>query len=336
LATYNRKKRANSGTKKWQQIKQEMQGIDIYESDPTNKMSYQQRIAEALDNQGIDINDPNGWVIYGDKFKYKEHGSPRTEPTELTALLNRLTEQNVFQQLEQKVTSPEEMIMRTIDLNNKIAINKNQRFKSFSSLNDIKRTYDEFERLRKENGRMFIFDTETYGGKTSGTVWTPMGITEFSMREVNMNDGSLIKKTNIVLGIAPTKENEAMLNEIERLLKSGRPEDIAKIEKNEAMRVTAHRMALYDKAKLEKNSFGYYEAISLPEADEVNWKDPKAFISGRKKMTDAFINTDIDEETGLKTSVLHFFQSTADMDKAFKDGTGMGGGQTSFHLTCLL
>ena len=327
MATYNRKKRANSGRNKWQQIKQRMEGIDIYESDPTNKMSYQQRIAEALDNQGIDINDPNGWVIYGDKFKYKEHGSPRTEPTELTALLNRLTEQNVFQQLEQKVTSPEEMIIRTIDLNDKIAINKNQQFKSFSSLNDIKRTYDEFERLRKENGRMFIFDTETYGGKTSGTVWTPMGITEFSMREVNMSDGSLIKKTNIVLGIAPTKENEAMLNEIERLLKSGRPEDIAKVEKNEAMRITAHRMALYDKAKLEKNSFGYYEAISLPESDEVNWKDPKAFVSGRKKMTDAFINTDIDEETGLKTSVLHFFQSTADMDKAFKDGTGMGGGQ---------
>ena len=169
-------------------------------------------------------------------------GVPTLEQKELTSILERLQNEDFFQVVSNKVNSKSNAINRAIDFNNKINYTK-QSVNTHASMTNV---INSFNRLQEMKGIgkdqfLYIFDTETIGGKDAHKIWSPLGITEFAMQKVSLETGAT-EATNIVMGIAPTSDNEAIVNKILKYLQNGETE---KIMQDEQLRVTAMRLSLY-------------------------------------------------------------------------------------------
>ena len=311
MAKYNRSKNISSGTKKYNKIKKMKENMTAAE-----KLQY------LYSGDEVDIRDSEGILLMNSGMNYKETGTGfLKENKALTELMNNIYDNQIFQKLAQKTHTAEEMVLNTIDFNNRINISTLQKTKTFSSISDLKTVYNNFVDLRNAGGTMYIFDTETIGGKNRSNIWNPLGITEFAMQKVNLGTNDF-ESTNIVMGIAPTAKNREIRKQIIDYMKAG---NYKAIENNEELLVTAKRVGLYAKAEIDYS--GPFATISkLDSSDDNPWKDVDRFIEGWKNLEEAYTKSQIGT-SGMRMSDEAFFNSIFEMQTALNNRTGMVMGQ---------
>ena len=311
MAKYNRNRTISSGLSKYNKIK------DIKNMTDVEKLQY------LYSEDEIDLKDPEGILLLNSGMNYKEVGKEvkKIENKNLTKLVENLYDSGIFQTLAQKTTSPEEMVIRAIDFNNKIDISTKQKTKTFSSISDLKTVYKNFKQLQQDGGNLFIFDTETFGGRTKSNIWTPAGITEFAMQEVNLGTGD-VKNTNILMGIAPTAENREIKRRILEHMKAG---NWKAIENDEQLAVTARRVSLYYDADIDYS--GRYATVTkLGNTDNNPWKNAERFEEAWNRLEKAYTNSAINTN-GMRASDAAFFESIYRLQTNLNNKTGMALGQ---------
>lgn len=266
----------------------------------------------------------------------------RKESEKLTNLLKKLHSDNYFELVQTGNFSANSAIEKAIDFNNKIVYNQ-QGVNTFASYTDVIKSYDTLQKLKQgEAGKnfLYLFDTETIGGKNTSSIWNPLGITEFAMQKVDLATNE-VTKTNIVLGMADSIENQKKVEKILNALgttlgdqkdssvKSKLTNDINIILNDEELRVTAYRLAIYGDNNSEfvyNSSKGFMEAKSLASSDIKDWLDPEKIKAGYLKNVEAF-NASPMTKYGLRQNQLAFIDSIHEMWAAADAGTGMIGGQ---------
>ena len=311
MAKYNRSRTISSGLSKYNKVK------DIKSMTAAEKLQY------LYSGDEIDIKDPEGIVLLNSGMNYKEAGKEigKIENKNLSILLKNMYDAEIFQKLAKKTTSAEEMILNAIDFNNRIDISTKQKTKTFSSISDLKTVYDNFTQLRQDGGNLFIFDTETFGGKTKSNIWTPAGITEFAMQEVNLGTGA-VNNTNILMGIAPTAENRKIRDRIIDLMKAGKWKEI---ENDEQLAVTARRVSLYYDAKID-SSGPFAKVTQLGDTDNNPWKNLERFKKAWEKLENAYTDSAINVN-GMRASDAAFFESIYKLQTGLNNKTAMALGQ---------
>lgn len=270
----------------------------------------------------IDIKDPNGYYLMNSGYKIKgASGVGRTESKAVTQLLEDIFHKGTFQELSQSTTSPSQIMQRAVDLNGKLHASTAQKTQTFSTINDLKESFNYLQTVKQNNGKLFIFDTETIGGKNRAGVWNPLGITEFAMQEYDFGTQQTTA-TNIVLGVAPTAENKRVYQQIIDYMEA---ENWRAIETNEELRVTAMRAGLYADAEMALNDKGFYEISRLGESNN-DWKSISKFKKGWENLEKAYNGSTI-TDNGLRAADQAIFDTVFNMQTALNQGNAMALGQ---------
>ena len=288
----------------------------------------------AFGNDEIDLNTATSVINYKTKV-----GSPRVESTRLTELLTRLHSDNFYYASDpQKRFGPSYAIERAIDFNNKVNYTQ-QGVMTFASYTNVMDSYNRLQEMKGKAGHyLYLFDTETIGGKNASNIWNPLDITEFAMQKVDLATGE-VTKTNIVMGINDTPEMKRKVEKILNALGStlNDPElqsevkltnDASIIMNDEELRVTAYRLALYGdpNTKIAMGEKGYMEATQLADGSMNDWLDPEKIKKGW------FLNVEAKKASpmtniGLNVADKTFIDSVSEMYNAAQAKTGMIGGQ---------
>ena len=291
-------------------------------------------VDEIFQNEVIDLTKATTVI----NNKWSTHNR-RQESETVTKLLTSLHNDNFFMVAPNSGFTANSAIEKAIDFNNKITYTP-QGVNTFASYTDVVGAYDQLQKLKDQGGHLYLFDTETIGGKNTSNIWNPLGITEFASQKINMATGEYTK-TNIVLGIQDTIENkqkvEKILNALgstlnDKEVSSKLTNDASIILNDEELRVTAYRLALYgDYASefedvVDENGRRYKRAKSLASSDINDWLDPKKIKRGWEKNVAAFKASPM-TEYGLTEAQLAFIDSVAEMYDAANNKTGMIGGQ---------
>lgn len=267
-----------------------------------------------------------------------EHYNRRIEGKNLTELLKRLHSDNFFNSVPGSGFTANSAIEKAIDFNEKIMFSE-QGVNTFAAYTDIEKAYNKIQDLKsKGKGSLYLFDTETIGGKNRSNVWNPLGITEFAMQKVDMATGD-VTKTNIVLGTADSIENKKKVEKILNALGTSLYDDEVQGEilkkpnldiilKDEELRVTAYRYGLYGSAGTEffDSGKGYMSAKKLADANLNDWLDPEKIKRGFLRNVEAYKASPM-TEYGINKAQLTFIDAVAEMTKAANTGTGVIGGQ---------
>ena len=268
-------------------------------------------------------------------FKAKTYTSRKESPN-LTNLLKNLYVSDFFTLFSDTGTHANSAIDKAIDFNEKIIMNE-QGVSTFASYTNVVKSYDTLQRLKRDGGHLYLFDTETIGGKNLSNIWNPLGITEFAMQKIDLQTGKYVK-TNIALGVEDNQANKDMVEKILNALGDSLYDDKKKKElkvdpniimQNEELRVTAYRLALYGGAgsqfKYDKD-LGYMTAESLEDANLEDYLDPAKIKAGWQKNVDAFHSAK-KTQYGMNAAQLAMVDSIAEMYQSTKQGTGIVGGQ---------
>ena len=322
LKVYNSKTYVNKGLSKSTRAKNMVTQMKKNQQQQKEERTAAEKLAYVYSGREIDLRDPNGFYLMNSGLKIKTQGGlGRIESKAFTALMDDLFQQKTFEQLAQAITTPEAIMNRAIDLNEKLNASTAQKTKTFSSIEDLRQSYDYYKDIRDNKGKLYIFDTETIGGKNRTGIWTPAAITEFAMQEYDFATGKTIN-TNIVMGIAENEHNQRIHDDIVKYIQA---KNWAAIEQNEELYVTAKRAGLYANAEMEIGSRGFYEITSLGDSRD-EWKNLDNFEAGWKKLTNAYKTTGVSDE-GLKYSDKAFIDSVFDMQIGMKNNTAMVLGQ---------
>ena len=277
----------------------------------------QERLAYVYSGKNIDIKDPSGILLLNSGSNFKTNKLNKIENKEFTKMVEDIYNRDVFKDIAQKTQGKTPFV----NFNGQINFTTNQKTKTFSSIHDIKKVYDNFNTLRENSGHLFIFDTETIGGKSQAGIWNPLGITEFAMQDVDLATNDY-KATNIVMGIVPTEQNRRVKEQILKLMRAGKWDEI---EKNEELFITAKRVGLYATADIDYS--GDYATITkLPSAEDVKWKNADTFEEGWKALEKAHKKSKM-TATGMRASDAAFLESIVTMQTALNNRTGMLMGQ---------
>lgn len=327
MAFYNRTTSVNAGSTTNLSIKNRIKKLKEQKSqdDPANVVIDASNAADiwkqVYSGESIDVLEAGTIKIMNEKFNYAQEKAAKTEDKRVTQLMNRLHNNGIFQQISTGAL-PEEIMDRAIDFNDRISFSTQSFADNNSSFADMKKSYKHLKQVQENKGKVFIFDTETIGGKNTSGIWQPTAITEFAMQEIDYATGET-KKTNIVMGVAPTKKNQELLDTVEELI---REEKWSVIESNEQYAVTAKRMALYADAKIIQTSEGYSIIESLPDSDTVKWKNIDTFKKGRKALESAY-NDSKTLDNGLKVAEDMFIKSLTKMHTELEAGNASLVGQ---------
>ncbi len=292
LSVYNNRTYVNKGLSKTtraknivaQKKKEYQQKNNIVNDQAPEKKSAKEILAEIYSGQQIDLYDPNGFYLLNSGYRIGSQGGlSRIENPAFTGLLEDLFQREVFQQLAQSRTTATEIMDRAVDLNGRINISTAQKTKTIGSIQDLKHTYSYMEQIENQKGNIFIFDTETIGGKNRTDIWNPLAITEFAMQQYNYGTGQTTS-TNIVMGLAKNADNQRVYEDIIRYMEA---ENWAAIEQNEELFVTAKRAGLYADAEIVYNpNLGYSEIKRLGEGKD-DWKNLDKFKKGWANLENA-------------------------------------------------
>ena len=283
----------------------------------TNVLNFQEEIGEIFKPKTINLFDGNGIDIINNN-KVNPIGGLQVEDKKITNLVHQLQSRGFFDIYAG--------LINTEDVSNVFSWS-NQQVGLTASLTDIGRKHEKLKEFKKNPGgrHLYIFDTETIGGTNSSGIWDPSDITEFSMRDINLETKE-ITNTNIVLGIRETPENKKLYDDIVRLLEKG---DIDSIMANEKYRVTASRAALYSHSgtvmKLDPQK-GYYVMESLSDKNAEDFLNLENFKEGWEKLRHVHDTTPVNDK-GIKKSVAAFMEATAEMNNMSKADMGMVIGQ---------
>lgn len=268
--------------------------------------------------------------------KWNTHNR-RLEDQNVTRLLTDLHSDNFFEIVPNKGFGSNSAIEKAIDFNNKIIYNQ-QGVMSFASYTNVIDSYKRLQEMQKAGpgNYLYLFDTETIGGKNRANIWNPLGITEFASQKIDLHTGE-VTKTNIVMGIRDTVENkqkvEKILNALGTTLgdsdvQTNLTNDVNIILNDEELRVTAYRLAIYgDKAsEFEMTDEGYMQAKKLASSDIKDWLDPEKIKKGWEKNIKASKAAGT-TKYGINKAELKFIDTISEMWEAANNKTGMIGGQ---------
>ena len=298
-------------------------------------------IAYIFQEEHIDLNKATP-VINSNKINYKQN---RKESTKLTNLLTRLHSENFFDSVPGSGFTANSAIEKAIDFNEKIVYNQ-QGVSTFASYTDVIGAYERLQEMKKDGpgNFLYLFDTETIGGKNTSNIWNPLGITEFAMQKVDLTTNA-VTKTNIVLGVADTQANkdtvEKILNALGTSLDPKKANsaslkqyaDPSVIMNDEELRVTAYRYAIYGSKESifedvldGSGNVKYKRAKSLASSDLNDWLDPEKIKAGYLKNIEAYQASPM-TDLGFNKAQKEFIDSIAEMTKMAQSGKGMIGGQ---------
>lgn len=295
--------------------KQNMEGTTPKKA--TNVLNYQEEMEDIFKPKSINLYDGNGIDIINTK-KINPIGGVNVEDKRISKLVQQLQSRGFFDVYAG--------LINTEDVSKTFAWS-NQQVGLTASLVDVNKKYEKLKEFKKNPGgrHLYIFDTETIGGKNQSGVWDPSGITEFSMRDINLETKD-IKNTNIVLGIQETPENKKLYDDIVKLLEKG---DTDAIMANEKYRVTASRMALYSHkgtvVKLDPQK-GYYVMESLSDVNAEDFLSLENFKEGWEKLRKVHDTTPVND-MGVKNSIAALMDATIEMNNMSKADLGMVIGQ---------
>ena len=208
---YNRKETVTSG---YSYLSMKNKAAAAAKARAEGELTDAQKIFNSIDtifeNDTIDLSQGTA-ILNPNKINYNVG---RKESKKLTRLLERLHSDNFFDAVPGSGFTANSAIEKAIDFNNKIVYN-NQGVNTFASYTDVVKAYDRLQEMKKAGpgNYLYLFDTETVGGKNTSNIWNPLGITEFAMQKVNLHNGA-VEKTKIVLGTADTAENQAIVERI--------------------------------------------------------------------------------------------------------------------------
>ena len=338
---YNRKETVTSG---YSYLSMKNKAAAAAKARAEGELTDAQKIFNSIDtifeNDTIDLSQGTA-ILNPNKINYNVG---RKESKKLTRLLEKLHSDNFFDAVPGSGFTANSAIEKAIDFNNKIVYN-NQGVNTFASYTDVVKSYDRLQEMKKAGpgNYLYLFDTETVGGKNTSNIWNPLGITEFAMQKVNLYNGA-VEKTNIVLGTADTAENQAIVERILNALGTSLDPnkstatlkeyaDPSKIMNDEELRVTAYRYAIYGSqgSKFENvyDAHGkvmYQKAVSLAGSDLNDWLDPEKIKKGYLMNVGAYKASPM-TEYGFNVAQKTFIDSMSEMYKAANAGTGMIGGQ---------
>jgi hypothetical protein len=275
-------------------------------------------------------------VINAKTFETNKGG--RVKSSKLNDLLNKLHSDNAFLLTPKSGYTANSAIEKAIDFNDKIVFNQ-QGVSTFASYTDVIKSYERLQEMKNAGpgNYLYLFDTETIGGKNKSNIWNPLGITEFAMQKIDLATNE-VTKTNIVLGTADTLENKKVVEKILNALGSSLDDsnvspgsmptiDPSIIMNDEELRVTAYRYALYGHkdSKFVDLGKGYMEAESLV-GDINDWLNPELIKAGYLKNVEAYKASPM-TKYGINQAQKTFIDSMSEMYKAANAGTGMIGGQ---------
>lgn len=188
-----------------------------------------------------------------------------------------------------------------------------------------------------KNGKLYVFDLETFGGKTKDLRWSPQGITEFAMQTHDFATGKrnttniLMTNDNVISGL------DSFLTEYEDLMSKISIDEIKKNHND--VYVTAMRMSLYDPergAKFELKD-NIWQATQLIDSENAVAGNIDAVTRGVKqfkymnktlKENDAYINPD----TGLPYDISALIKATSQMSLDMANNTGVVGGHNIINF----
>ena len=344
LNRYNRKETVTSGYSYLSMKNKAAQAAKARaEGDPTEAQKIFKTIDTIFENDTIDL--AQGVTVFNpNKINYHQG---RKENKKLTNLLTSLHSDNFFDSVSSSGFTANSAIEKAIDFNEKIVYN-NQGVNTFASYTNVMAAYDRLQEMKAAGpgNYLYLFDTETIGGKNTSNVWNPRGITEYAMQKVDLHTGA-VEKTNVVLGTAPTDENRDIVERILNMLGTSLDDekaaksaaslkeyaDPSKIMNDEELRVTAYRYAIYGSkgSKFEdvldaNGKVMYQKAVSLAGSDLNDWLDPEKIKRGYLMNVNAYKASPM-TEYGFNVAQKTFIDSIAEMNKAAQAGTGMLGGQ---------
>ena len=329
---YNRKTNITMGSA-YKSMSMKNRAKKVHDARVQGNYTEAQEVFDAIDyifqNEDINLSEATR-VVNPNKIKVHD---PLQFDSKIQNLLSKLHSENFF--LEEQKFGPNSAIEKAINFNEKIVFNQ-KGVSTFASYTDVNRAYDQLQYLKRGSGHLYLFDTETIGGTNKSKIWSPLGITEFAMQKVNMKNGA-VEKTNIVLGTAPTEENEAVIEKILNALGDSLDNNVDKsklkidpniIMKDEQLRVTAMRYGIYGSPEsvFEDTGKGYMKAKSLASSEINNWLDPKLIKEGYLKNKQAFEMSPM-TKYGINKAQLEFIDSVAEMYRGAKYGNSMIGGQ---------
>ena len=341
---YNRKETVTSGYSYLSMKNKAAQAAKARaEGEPTEAQKIFKSIDTIFENDTIDLSQGTA-VLNPNKINYKQG---RKENTKLTKLLTNLHSDNFFDAVPGSGFTANSAIEKAIDFNNKIVYN-NQGVNTFASYTNVIGAYDRLQEMKAAGpgNYLYLFDTETIGGKNTSNIWNPLGITEFAMQKVNLYNNT-VEKTNVVLGTAPTDANRDIVERILNMLGTSLDDekatksaaslkeyaDPSKIMNDEELRVTAYRYAIYgsqgskfENVYDEHGKVMYQKAVSLASSDINDWLNPEKIKKGYLMNVGAYEASPM-TEYGFNVAQKTFIDSIAEMNKAVQAGTGMIGGQ---------
>lgn len=274
-------------------------------------------IAEHI-NKGTDIVlESNVSTVPTGINGYKQF-IPKGDNTAIKNSIERLNSLDFFNIVSGKHETGESTMFKAVDISTNLMI-QNQRGKANESISQVMSKIDTFQKLtdpKGSGGSFFVYDLETIGGMDLNGVWKPTNITEFSMHQYDAISGDNLSKLDIVMGW-DEKEAKETLERIEKAIADG------SINKNEELRVTAHRLSLYGdkRTHIKQTKEGYFTVDSFIDSDEGSAKDLKRIRAGAQELINVRKQTKVVD--GVPLDVRMMMQSLADTNRTLAKGNSM-------------
>lgn len=298
--------------------REKQKSIDTYSENKfeTTKQDINNIAETLLKGRDVVVNSNIG-TINPKKYTFNsKEANKNYEYSKVTNAIKQLYENDFYDVISNKVSTAEDLLLKSVDNAKKVYIN-NQKGKSNENLYSVMQKYESMQNIKENNGKYFVYDLETLGGKDAYGIWRPTHITEYSMHEYGV-DGSA-NKVDIILGWRDKKANEELLSRIETAINDG------SIEFDEELRVTAHRLSLYGDKRTrvaKDNKTGYFKMENFIDSDEGDFRDLDRIKEGAKLFERIGRETDVDKY-GVPADVRAMMESLSHVQNNLKKDYSM-------------
>ena len=305
------------------------QGLKLTKESILDVFEYLHPAQEVVVNSNI-------MTISGDSYLKKNEVKKAYDYNKtITPVIQRLYENNFFDIVSGKYESAKDAMVKTIEYNlTKNPIKLNQRGSSNENLAGLQNKFKQIEEIKEatKNGKpasFFVYDTETIGGMDTNGIWRPMGITEFSMHQIDGNGNATgMGRMDVVLGLREydksgnriTKaEDLPIIKQIVEAVENGN------IAANEELRVTASRFSLYgdNRTKLVNNADGSFKVGKFIDTEEGDMTDLERIKRGAQRLINAGLKSDEKTVNGVPIDVYNFMSAMSTSQQYVKKNPGM-------------
>lgn len=256
------------------------------------KDSIKEQFASIFKDKTYTVLGENNVLTSTNRF-YRDAKDRPVKSPELKNAIEQIHKSKFFDVITGKEQSGSELISKTIDLNNKLN-QSNQKVKANSSLTSVQSAFENFKNLQKNSGKFHVYDLETIGGDNKYNIWSPIGITEFSVHTKDFGTGG-ITKTDVFLGMSES-DAKKLKEDIFKAIDNGT------LDQDKDLRVSAMRMSMYgnEKTSMDLTPDGYFKITNFVDGDEAQITNKKLIEKGIDRHVEAYNKTKLVD--GIKVS----------------------------------